>query len=160
MKKDFIVHTAVEEPVDVPVMRLGKQIMARVIGLTVELIDKDTGKAHTHTFDDEVPAAKELFVPGQELTLSYARKEGSKTLKTADPKAADDFRNDAVREYRGGSHHEPVYAGRHRAEEHRLGNRHGCGGGRRYGAGHGGGPDNGRRTDGRHREPNDDHERQ
>jgi hypothetical protein len=46
------------------------------------------------------------------------------------------------------------------AEEHRLGNRHGCGGGRRYGAGHGGGPDNGRRTDGRHREPNDDHERQ
>jgi hypothetical protein len=77
-------------------MRLGKQIMARVIGLTVELIDKDTGKAHTHTFDDEVPAAKELFVPGQELTLSYARKEGSKTLKTADPKAADEFRNDAL----------------------------------------------------------------
>jgi hypothetical protein len=100
MKKNFIVHTAAEEDVEVQVQRGDKTIRAKVPGVTVELIDTDTGAAHTHVFDEDVGEATNLFVPGQEIELEYRLRPGAKRLKPGEenPGLADASRNEALPE--------------------------------------------------------------
>jgi stringent starvation protein B len=98
MNRDFIVHTVAEEDVTVQVTGpKGQALLAKVPGLTVELIDMENGKAHTHTLFDDLNEARQVCVPGQELTLTIARKSGSPTVTTPDPTKADKYRNEALR---------------------------------------------------------------
>jgi hypothetical protein len=98
MQKSFIVHTAVEEDVLIKATNAkGQPIQAKVPGLTVEIVDTDDGRSHSHTFDTDVDEAKELFVPGQLLTLTFARKAGAPTMTgDGDPSKADAHRNEAL----------------------------------------------------------------
>jgi hypothetical protein len=98
MKRDFIVHTAVEEDVPVQVELKGEKREAKVPGLTVEMIDMENGKAHTHTVFDDLTEAKELFMPGQELTMTIERKHGAPKLTNPKHKDADEYRNPALRD--------------------------------------------------------------
>jgi hypothetical protein len=99
MKRDFIVHTVAEEDVSVQVTGpKGQAMLAKVPGITAELVDMENGKAHTHTFFDDLDQVRALIVPGQELTLTFARKSGAPTLQAddADPARADEYRNEAL----------------------------------------------------------------
>jgi hypothetical protein len=103
MKRDFIVHTVADEDVEVQVELKGQKRTAKVPGLTVEMVDMESGKAHTHTVYDDLAEARQLFVPGQELTLVIQRKSGSDHVdpKEVDMKEASEkvnqFRNEALR---------------------------------------------------------------
>ena len=100
MKKDFIVHTVAEQDVPVTAEVKGKKQQVKVAGLVAELVSMDDGVAHSHTFTEGLDQARELLVPGQELTLTFARKAGAKTLtpKDADPTKADEYRVEALYE--------------------------------------------------------------
>jgi hypothetical protein len=67
--------------------------------MVVETIDTDTGTVHQSIFDEDLDTARELFVPGQELTVSYSRKSGAPTMTgEGDPRRADKYRNAALAE--------------------------------------------------------------
>lgn len=93
LKKNVIVHTAAEQDVMVNATVKGKVVQARVPGIAVEVVDMDDGRSHSHTFDEDLDEVRELFVPGQQLTVSFARKAGAPTIKPedADPEAAQEF---------------------------------------------------------------------
>jgi hypothetical protein len=72
----YVVHSAVVE--DVPTeakLYNGRVVMAKVPGLTVELID---GKTHSHTFkfvpdsDAEMTELRELYTVGATITTTHA----------------------------------------------------------------------------------------
>lgn len=75
MKITYVVHSAVKEMVDATVSFKGREIIAKVPALVVELVGVDHKHSHTFTSvpsnDEEMQALVELFALGANISATF-----------------------------------------------------------------------------------------
>ena len=79
MEINYTVHSCVEDEVSVAATVAGREVMAKVPGLIVELTSDDGSMGHTFRFTpDDMAAAKSLFNVGDVVVATFSKPASKK----------------------------------------------------------------------------------
>ena len=74
MEIKYIVHSCSETDVAVKATVAGREVMATIPGLVVELTSDDESMGHTYRFTpDDLDEAKALFTIGAQITITFSK---------------------------------------------------------------------------------------